>query len=127
MNELRLVCIREAAEMLGQSESAMRTWIRRGLGPKPIEVGGRKFFTVRLLSAFIQSAEERSLVRCLGAKAHKRPRGPRPLSVPGNGAVLFEKIRYRPRGVMPIAQGNEPLPGYPKNEPGASRVGEGRK
>jgi predicted site-specific integrase-resolvase len=45
----------EAASYLGVAASTMADWQRKGLGPASVKVGGRRFYRVEALNAFIAS------------------------------------------------------------------------
>lgn len=48
----------EAAEYLGLKASTLADWHRRGVGPGSVKVGGRRFYRVGALDAFIGAANE---------------------------------------------------------------------
>lgn len=43
----------EAATYLGLAVSTLADWHRKGLGPESVKVGGRRFYRVAALNAFI--------------------------------------------------------------------------
>lgn len=51
---------RDAAAYLGVSVSTMADWHRRGLGPASMMVGGRRYYRLEALTAFIQQNEGRT-------------------------------------------------------------------
>lgn len=43
----------EAAQYLGMAQSTLADWHRRGIGPESVKVGGRRFYRLSALKAFI--------------------------------------------------------------------------
>lgn len=43
----------EAAQYLGMTQSTLADWHRRGIGPESVKVGGRRFYRLSALQAFI--------------------------------------------------------------------------
>lgn len=43
----------EAAQYLGMAQSTLADWHRRGIGPESVKVGGRRFYRLSALQAFI--------------------------------------------------------------------------
>lgn len=53
------VSLRGAAEYLGLAERTIRNWKYRGLGPRSTKIGGRVFFYLVDLQAFVAGQEVR--------------------------------------------------------------------
>ncbi|MCC2975717.1 helix-turn-helix domain-containing protein [Sphingomonas sp. PL-96] len=49
----------EAAAYLGLAASTLADWHRRGIGPNSLKIGGRRFYRVSDLHAFMASEEGR--------------------------------------------------------------------
>lgn len=49
----------EAATYLGLAVSTLADWHRKGLGPESVKVGGRRFYRVAALNAFINGSARR--------------------------------------------------------------------
>lgn len=47
----------EAAQYLGMAQSTLADWHRRGIGPASVKVGGRRFYRLSALQAFIRQRE----------------------------------------------------------------------
>lgn len=48
---------KEAASYLGLAVSTLADWHRKGLGPASVKVGGRRFYRVDVLNAYINEGE----------------------------------------------------------------------
>jgi hypothetical protein len=60
---------KDAATYLGRKPSTLGNWATAGRGPKPVMIGGRAFYSLADLDAFIRSAGAASLSRPTGGEA----------------------------------------------------------
>jgi len=51
----------DAAKFLGLSSKTLANWLSRGLGPKSIRVGGRRFYFLDDLMGFITESTHRTM------------------------------------------------------------------
>ena len=49
------VCLNDAAAYLGFAAKTLHNWIGRGIGPRSIKIGGRRFYRLTDLQAFVAS------------------------------------------------------------------------
>jgi hypothetical protein len=47
---------REAASFIGISPKTLANWALRGLGPKSVKIGGRRFYYVNDIASFVNGA-----------------------------------------------------------------------
>lgn len=52
----------EAAHYLGLAVSTLADWHRKGIGPESVKVGGRRFYRVDTLNAFIKKGNSHGSV-----------------------------------------------------------------
>lgn len=53
-----LVCRKDAAMALGKSSKTLCEWAAKGIGPKPVKVGGRIFYDWNAVCAFAEGQSE---------------------------------------------------------------------
>lgn len=64
----KYLSVRDAARWFGWSESKLRTLLAGGLGPPPIRIGARLYFTEALLRAWVGAEEQKALARTTHAQ-----------------------------------------------------------
>jgi hypothetical protein len=109
-----LITIKEAAPYFGRAvtESLLRSWIKKGYGPKPIKIGARCFFTPSQISAWKKLEQEKALSKAVNSAIRKRSPGIQSLLVGEISDVLFPKVHWRgeKRGLQ-VVKGTQPTQG----------------
>lgn len=68
---------RDAATYLGRKPSTLHNWVQRGCGPKPMMIGGRAFYSLADLDAFIGASGPTSQLPTPPNPGRRRRRAPR--------------------------------------------------
>lgn len=92
--DLRLLTQREAAEIVHLEERMFKSLVAERRGPRPIQIGRRRFFTLRILNDWVSGLEADTLPEVTFAKAKSRPKGILSLSKPEDWRVLRESVRH---------------------------------
>ena len=117
-HNFQFISLKDSAPLMGLTECQLRGWVSKGVGPKPIRVGGRLYFTYRIIEQYLLDKEAASIPRGV-KRAKANTRSNRALSIfePPVQNVLFQKVRYRGGGRdLQIAQGKESLSSNSKKE-----------